>query len=161
MSKIDNFDECIKLDKRDLSNYLLDEATDIIKFIETDFPHIAKKYDITPQNLGEHIINDIYGKYLLSSTLGPAKDFFVQLTARLKILSIRYPKSSQDFGKDDEQLIYTMEEISELSFGGGHDLKTLVRIIYLIQQIIAKKNSNIKVGYIPHKVVNGLFIDFP
>lgn len=161
MSKIDNFDECIKSDKKDLSDYLLDEATDIIKFIETDFPRIAKNHDITPQNLGEHIINDIYGKYLLSSTLGPAKDFFVQLTARLKILSIRYPKSLQDFGRDDEQLIHTMEEISELSFGGGHELKTLVRIIYLIQQIIAKKNSSIKVGHIPHKVVNGLFIDFP
>lgn len=158
IAKIDNF---VNSDKSDLSKYLLDEAPDIIRFIESDFPRIAKKHVITPDNLGKHITNDIYGKFILSSKLGPATDFFVQLTARLIILGIRYPKSSQDFGNDDEQLIYTMEEISELSFGGGHELKTLVRIIYLIQQIIAKKNPSIKVGHIPHKVVNGLFVDFP
>ena len=161
MSEFDKFNNSNKSDKSDLTDCLLDESIDIIKFMDTDFPKLMKKYDITPENLGEYITTDIYGKFMLSTRFGPAMELVSQINARLRRLGITFHKPSPPFNKDDVQLIYVMEEISELSFGGGHELKTLVRIIYLIQQIIAEKNSSIKIGHIPHKVINGLFIDFP
>lgn len=173
MSKIDNIDECIKSDKDDLSNYLSDESTDIIEFIKSDFPNIAKRYDITKQNLGQYIKADIYGKFMLSTRFGPEMKLeplnnfrhvieeTLRISTRFRVFGMKIHKPSPEFDKDNTQLIYTMEEISELSFGGGHEMKTLVRIIYLLQRIIAHKHPKIKVGYISHKIVNGLFMNFP
>ena len=164
MRKIDNcnnFDKSDKSDKSDLSDCLSDEAPALIKFIKSDFPRIAKKHDITQENIGQFVTSDIYGKFMLSSRFGPVTDIVSQITTRFKLLRIKFPKPTRKNNRDDEQLIYVMEEISELSFGGGHEIKTLMRIIYLIQQIIANKYHDIKVGNISHKVVNGLFIDFP
>ena len=145
MSKIDNIDNFVNSDKSDysdksdLSKYLLDEAPNIIRFIESDFPRIAKKHDITQENIGQFVTTDIYGKFMLSTRFEPVTDFTSQIITRFKVLGIKFPKPTHKNNRDDEQLIYVMEEISELSFGGGHELKTLVRIIYLIQQVIANK----------------------
>lgn len=158
MSKIYNFKIS---NKSDLIDYLSGEIHNLIDFVNKNDAKLYEPLMINSKNLCTYVTTDNYGKYILSNRFGPATDIISQITTRFKILGIKFLNSTQKINRDDEQLIYTMEEISELSFGSGHEMKTLTRIIYAVQGIIADKHNDIKIGHIPHRVVNGLLIDFP
>lgn len=161
-------------DKSDIKKYLDDEILDFVDFINNTHPKLKKPLTIDDdEELYEYLTTDDYGKFILSTRFGPEMKLdpvtnfrrtieeTLRISTRFRVFGMKIHKPSPEFGKANRQLIYTMEEISELSFGGGHEMKTLVRIIYLLQRIIAYKHPNIKVGYISHKIVNGLLMNFP
>ena len=157
MSNFTNFD---KFNKSDLIEYLADEIQSLIDFVNKQ-EKLTVPLSINSVNLGKYVTTDNYGKYMLCSRFGPDTEIVSQIVTRFNTLGIRFPKPSNKLHRDDEQLIYAMKEISESSFGGGHEIRTLTRIIYSIQGIIEDNHNSVKIGHIPHKVVNGLLVYFP